>query len=119
MAQVLLMLLFDIVMYSLLTFYFDHVIPSEFGTALPFYFPLQPSYWKSSGRKLPRATHRLARRCYLLAQVVVPPAWDLLQLQSETYERLQWHISLGDTMTATSADKCWYYLIGFQYNNRS
>ena len=49
MAQVLLMLLFDIVMYSLLTFYFDHVIPSEFGTALPFYFPLQPSYWKSSG----------------------------------------------------------------------
>ena len=39
------MLFFDAFFYGILAFYLDKVIPSEFGTALPFYFPLLPSYW--------------------------------------------------------------------------
>lgn len=39
------MLFFDAILYGALAWYFDKVIPSEFGTSLPFYFPLLPSYW--------------------------------------------------------------------------
>lgn len=35
----------DFVIYGLLAWYLDKVLPSEFGTPLPFYFPLLPSYW--------------------------------------------------------------------------
>jgi ATP-binding cassette subfamily A (ABC1) protein 3 len=39
------MLFFDAFLYGILAWYCDKVIPSEFGTSLPFYFPLLPSYW--------------------------------------------------------------------------
>lgn len=39
------MMLFDALLYGFLAWYFDKVLPSEFGTPLPFYFPLLPSYW--------------------------------------------------------------------------
>ncbi|KAI8927014.1 hypothetical protein BC831DRAFT_399199 [Entophlyctis helioformis] len=38
-------LLFDIVLYSVLTWFFDNVIPDEFGYSLPVYFFMLPSYW--------------------------------------------------------------------------
>jgi len=41
------MLAFDTVLYSILAWYADQVFPSEFGTTKPFYFPFQPSYWRS------------------------------------------------------------------------
>jgi ATP-binding cassette, subfamily A (ABC1), member 3 len=37
------MLFVDAVLYGVLAWYFDKVIPSEFGTQLPFYFPFLPS----------------------------------------------------------------------------
>lgn len=39
------MLCVDAVLYGILAWYFDKVIPSEYGTQLPLYFPLLPSYW--------------------------------------------------------------------------
>ncbi|KAJ1435103.1 hypothetical protein B484DRAFT_417255, partial [Ochromonadaceae sp. CCMP2298] len=39
------MLLFDAVLYGVLAWYLDKVLPSEWGTALPYWFPLAPSYW--------------------------------------------------------------------------
>eukprot|EP00599_Poterioochromonas_sp_BG-1_P016760 CAMPEP_0173165656 /NCGR_PEP_ID=MMETSP1105-20130129/21518_1 /TAXON_ID=2985 /ORGANISM="Ochromonas sp., Strain BG-1" /LENGTH=1579 /DNA_ID=CAMNT_0014086689 /DNA_START=11 /DNA_END=4746 /DNA_ORIENTATION=+ len=39
------MLFLDAFLYGILAFYLDKVLPSEFGTSLPFYFPLMPSYW--------------------------------------------------------------------------
>jgi ABC-type multidrug transport system fused ATPase/permease subunit len=39
------MLWADVVIYGVLAWYLDKVFPSEFGTALPFYFPILPSYW--------------------------------------------------------------------------
>lgn len=39
------MLLFDAVLYGLLAWYLDKVLPSEYGTSMPLYFPLLPSYW--------------------------------------------------------------------------
>jgi ABC-type multidrug transport system ATPase subunit len=41
------MMLFDVLLYSALFWYFDKVWPSEFGTRLPPYFFLTPSYWRS------------------------------------------------------------------------
>ncbi len=41
------MMFIDAVLYGILAWYFDKVIPSEYGTPLPFYFPLMPSYWLS------------------------------------------------------------------------
>ena len=39
MATVMTMLVVDIVLYALLTAYFDALFPGEFGVPLPFYFP--------------------------------------------------------------------------------
>lgn len=40
------MLLVDGALYFLLTMYFDNVIQGEYGTAKPFWFFLNPAYWK-------------------------------------------------------------------------
>lgn len=39
------MLIFDAFLYGFLAWYLDKVVPSEFGTPLPFYFLFLPSYW--------------------------------------------------------------------------
>jgi ATP-binding cassette, subfamily A (ABC1), member 3 len=39
------MMVVDAVLYGVLAWYLDKILPSEFGTQLPFYFPLLPSYW--------------------------------------------------------------------------
>ena len=39
------MLLLDFVLYLALALYFDQVLQGDYGVALPWYFPLQPSYW--------------------------------------------------------------------------
>ena len=39
------MLFVDCIIYGLLAWYFDKVLPSEFGTPLPTYFFLLPRYW--------------------------------------------------------------------------
>ncbi len=39
------MLAFDAILYGGLAWYLDKVFPSEFGTPLPWYFPVLPSYW--------------------------------------------------------------------------
>jgi len=45
---VLYMFLLDIVLYAFLHFYFERVMPSEFGTHLPPHFLFTPSYWNFS-----------------------------------------------------------------------
>ncbi|KAG0730574.1 ATP-binding cassette sub-family A member 3 [Chionoecetes opilio] len=44
-AAILLMLVLDTFMYLLLVWYVDQVSPGTYGVPLPFYFPLQRSYW--------------------------------------------------------------------------
>ena len=39
------MMFFDAVLYGVLAWYLDKVLPSEFGSPLPLYFPFLPSYW--------------------------------------------------------------------------
>jgi len=41
------MLFVDIVLYLTLAWYFDNVVPTEFGVKRPWYFVFQPSYWLS------------------------------------------------------------------------
>lgn len=41
------MLLVDTFLYLFLGFYFDQVIPRQYGTSRPLYFFLLPSYWRS------------------------------------------------------------------------
>ena len=47
------MLFFDAVLYGVLAWYLDNVLPSEFGTPLPLYFFLMPSYWFGTSSKAP------------------------------------------------------------------
>ena len=47
MASVYLMLTADIFIYALLAWYFDLVLPQEYGTSRHFLFFLMPSYWSS------------------------------------------------------------------------
>ncbi|XP_057304734.1 phospholipid-transporting ATPase ABCA3-like [Hydractinia symbiolongicarpus] len=39
------MLIFDCILYGILTWYIENVFPGEFGIPQPFYFPFLPSYW--------------------------------------------------------------------------
>ena len=39
MLHTLLMLCVDIVLFTILTWYFDALLPGDFGTPQPFYFP--------------------------------------------------------------------------------
>ena len=39
------MLVVDIVLYIVLTWYIEEVRPGKYGVAKPLYFPFMPSYW--------------------------------------------------------------------------
>ncbi|XP_008072801.1 retinal-specific ATP-binding cassette transporter [Carlito syrichta] len=39
------MMLLDAALYGLLAWYLDQVLPGDYGTPLPWFFPLQESYW--------------------------------------------------------------------------
>ena len=39
MQHTLIMLFIDIILYTLITWYFDALLPGDFGTPQPFYFP--------------------------------------------------------------------------------
>nr|XP_040027065.1 retinal-specific phospholipid-transporting ATPase ABCA4-like isoform X2 [Gasterosteus aculeatus aculeatus] len=43
----ILMMVFDAVLYGVLAWYLDNVFPGQYGIGRPFYFPFQPSYWKT------------------------------------------------------------------------
>uniref|UniRef100_A0A7N6BSR9 P-type phospholipid transporter n=1 Tax=Anabas testudineus TaxID=64144 RepID=A0A7N6BSR9_ANATE len=43
----ILMMIFDGVLYATLAWYLDNVFPGQYGIGRPFYFPFQPSYWKT------------------------------------------------------------------------
>jgi ATP-binding cassette subfamily A (ABC1) protein 3 len=47
MLYTLLMLILDIILYSLITWYFDALLPGDFGTPQPFYFPFTVSASRS------------------------------------------------------------------------
>lgn len=53
-----LMLILDTIVYWFLAFYFDSVIPGEYGQAKPFYFCFMPSYWRSC--RVPRVDNQSA-----------------------------------------------------------
>ncbi|XP_036410765.1 retinal-specific phospholipid-transporting ATPase ABCA4-like [Megalops cyprinoides] len=40
------MMALDSVLYAVLAWYLDNVFPGQYGIGRPFYFPLQPSYWR-------------------------------------------------------------------------
>ncbi|EGG19447.1 hypothetical protein DFA_00024 [Cavenderia fasciculata] len=45
------MLFIDILLYVLILWYLDKVVPSEYGVKEPFYFFLMPSYWRKGGKR--------------------------------------------------------------------
>jgi len=47
----LVMLVVDLVLYTFLAWYFDNVIPTEYGVRRPPYFLFLPSYWTGSARR--------------------------------------------------------------------
>ncbi|KAM9208982.1 ATP-binding cassette sub-family A member 17-like [Dugong dugon] len=55
-TQVLLMLLFDSVLYGLVAWYLESIFPGAYGTPKPWYFFVTPSYWQ--GKPIP-LTHSM------------------------------------------------------------
>lgn len=51
---VLIMLLFDSILYTLIALYVEAVFPGEFGVPMPWYFPFTASFW---------CGHRYTGRC--------------------------------------------------------
>ncbi len=101
------MMLFDAILYGVLAWYLDKVVPSEFGTPLPFYFPLLPSYW-CGVRALPSAMFKSRQRTarqsayYPLAgsehpdDVILPAAGVSTALTGNADENLLDESHLGD-----------------------
>ena len=48
------MLAFDAILWSIVAWYLNRVVPSEYGTPLRWYFPFTPSYWCPGTAKAPR-----------------------------------------------------------------
>ncbi|TMW64123.1 hypothetical protein Poli38472_014240 [Pythium oligandrum] len=46
LSSALLVLIVDIVLYTLVGIYFEKVVPKEWGTTQKWYFPVSPSYWR-------------------------------------------------------------------------
>ena len=46
MLNTFILLIFDIFFYALITWYFDALLPGDFGTPQPFYFPFTVSCWR-------------------------------------------------------------------------
>ncbi len=44
-AGALIMIFLDIILYGLLAAWLDNVLPTEYGTKRPLWFPCQPSFW--------------------------------------------------------------------------
>jgi hypothetical protein len=44
-ASTMLLYIYNIIFYSIVTWYFDKVIPNEYGNSLPLNFFLNPTYW--------------------------------------------------------------------------
>ncbi|KAH0618397.1 hypothetical protein JD844_017546 [Phrynosoma platyrhinos] len=57
------MMLFDAFMYGLLAWYLDNVFPGDYGIPLPWYFPLQQSYWLGSGHPEAEKTTTVDDKC--------------------------------------------------------
>ncbi|CAH1395854.1 unnamed protein product [Nezara viridula] len=51
LLSVISMLLFDFVLYMILTWYIEHVFPGQFGIPKPWYFPLSWNYWSGKDTK--------------------------------------------------------------------
>ncbi|KAI8900097.1 hypothetical protein BC833DRAFT_583272 [Globomyces pollinis-pini] len=62
-------LVFDMAFYSILTWYFDNVIPNEYGKREPLYFFLKPSYWGYHGFN----TKQSEQYGWLKSNVMNPP----------------------------------------------
>lgn len=53
-GRAMMMLVVDIVLYTILFWYADQTWPSEFGLRRPWYFPCLPSHWRGVGGTKPR-----------------------------------------------------------------
>lgn len=62
MNTICLLLLFDALIYMILTWYIEGIAPGEYGVPRPWYFPVQPSYWCGDGSRCrPKCTRSSAR----------------------------------------------------------
>jgi len=79
----LIYLLLDIVIFTLLTLYFDNVIPNKFGNCQPFYFFLLPSYWGFGKNK-----NNTQEEWLKVTTEKYPPTYDKNKLDSDVLEHI-------------------------------
>merc|ERR1712151_2423 len=61
-------LVLDTILYMVLAWYLDNVLPSQYGVAKPFYFLFQPSYWGGkafTARNMKRKSSKFIRQSVL------------------------------------------------------
>jgi len=61
-------LVLDTILYMVLAWYLDNVLPSQYGVAKPFYFLFQPSYWGGkafTARNMKRRSSKFIRQSVL------------------------------------------------------
>ena len=70
MNTICLILLFDSLIYMILTWYVEGVAPGEFGLPRPWYFPVQPSYWCGESKRLKQSTTKIDKYKSRLSQYI-------------------------------------------------
>jgi ATP-binding cassette, subfamily A (ABC1), member 3 len=86
-------LIFDCIFWGILTWYFNRVIKPDYGQALPFYFPLLPSYWLPQTVKFTVSDVEDAGYINITSGSGVPyePVGEALQRQAEEGKSIEIH----------------------------
>lgn len=80
------MLIFDAILWSIVAWYLNRVVPSEYGSPLPWYFPFTPSYWCPSTAKAPRDSDTVDETD---ATIPMEPVSNALKQQDEQGKSVQ------------------------------
>ena len=79
----ILVMLLNIVAFTILTLYFDNVIPNEFGSCQPFYYFLLPSYW-GFGKKSNNSNDEWVKN----TTEKYPPTYDKNKIDSDYLDHI-------------------------------
>uniref|UniRef100_A0A8D2LM79 P-type phospholipid transporter n=1 Tax=Varanus komodoensis TaxID=61221 RepID=A0A8D2LM79_VARKO len=90
------LMLFDGLLYGIITWYIEAVFPGQFGIPKPWYFPFMKSYWcgeESGDRQLPSVPAESSKSKWLICE------FEIFEVSSETNKQTEFneelHLRLG------------------------
>jgi ABC-type multidrug transport system fused ATPase/permease subunit len=89
-ATCIYMLIIDSILWSVVAWYFNRVIPTEYGTPLKFYFPFTVSYWCPGTARAPPLTGEETERADE-GTMLIEPVSNALKQQADEGRSIEIH----------------------------